>query len=230
MRVLIINPNTTAAMTATIVDAMAPHFPAGTDILAETAPFGPPVIASRAGFAIAAHAVLEAYAPYHGRVDAAVIACFGDPGLAALRALSGIPVTGLLAASLQAVSGSRFGIVTAGAAWKDMLCEQIALSGGKDDCAGIEILSGNGLDVRNDPDGALVQISAAAKRLQAQGAEKVILGGAAMAGLAERLDFAAVDCLQAGAEAVFATGAMPRETQPPGSKGLAAALQSLLDG
>lgn len=50
-----------------------------------TARFGARYVASRASAAIAAHAVLEAVAEHFGQVDAVAIACFGDPGLEAVR-------------------------------------------------------------------------------------------------------------------------------------------------
>ena len=63
-----------------------------------------------------------------GRKDAVVLACFGDPGLAALKEIAKVPVVGMADASiLQACAmGNRFSIVTGGERWKSMLEEFVA--------------------------------------------------------------------------------------------------------
>lgn len=58
-----------------------------------------------------------------------VLACFGDPGLAALKEVSPVPVVGMADASiLQACAGigNRFSIVTGGRRWQSMLEEFVA--------------------------------------------------------------------------------------------------------
>ena len=90
--------------------------------------FGPRYIASRVGYAIAGHAAVDAFANDKGRKDAVVLACFGDPGLAALKEISPVPVVGMADASvLQACAlGGRFSIVTGGERWQSMLEEFVA--------------------------------------------------------------------------------------------------------
>ena len=131
MRLLLINPNTTAAITDKVV-AMAHTVAApSTELVAVTGRFGAAYVASRAAYAIAAHAALDAWAETPGPFDAVVLACFGDPGLDALRELSPVPVVGMAEASiLQAcVLGNRFSIVTGGVRWKPMLEEFVASHG-----------------------------------------------------------------------------------------------------
>ena len=53
-----------------------------------TGAFGPRYIASRVGYAIAGHAAVDAFANDTGPKDAVVLACFGDPGLAALKEIA----------------------------------------------------------------------------------------------------------------------------------------------
>ena len=77
--------------------------------------------------AIAGHATLDAYAEHGADADAVLLACFGDPGLWALREGSAAPVTGLAEASfLQARRHGGFAVVTGGAKWKPML-QRLAL-------------------------------------------------------------------------------------------------------
>ena len=60
-----------------------------------------------------------------------MLACFGDPGLAALKEVSTVPVVGMADASiLQACAiGKRFSIVTGGERWKPMLEEFVGEPG-----------------------------------------------------------------------------------------------------
>jgi allantoin racemase len=74
---------------------------------------GSPYIENRAEATIAAHAVLDALADHVRGCDAAIIAAFGDPGLAAARELLDLPVVGISeAAFLFAWTlGRRYSIV-----------------------------------------------------------------------------------------------------------------------
>ena len=103
----------------------------GHHLRAVTGAFGPRYIASRVGYAIAGHAAVDAFANDRGRKDAVVLACFGDPGLAALKEIAKVPVVGMADASiLQACAmGNRFSIVTGGERWKSMLEEFVASHG-----------------------------------------------------------------------------------------------------
>ncbi len=115
MKIAVINPNTTASMTATIADAARRVAHAGTEILAITSSMGPVSIEGYYDevFAVPGLLVEIAKAEREG-ADAIVIACFDDTGLDAARALAGIPVIGICEAALSATSfiAQRFSIVT----------------------------------------------------------------------------------------------------------------------
>ena len=115
MKIAVINPNTTASMTATIADAARRVAHAGTEILAITSSMGPVSIEGYYDevFAIPGLLVEIAKAEREG-ADAIVIACFDDTGLDAARALAGIPVIGICEAALSATSfiAQRFSVVT----------------------------------------------------------------------------------------------------------------------
>jgi Asp/Glu/hydantoin racemase len=189
MRLLLINPNTTAAITDRVV-AMAHRIAApGTELVAVTGRFGAAYVASRAAYAIAAHAALDAWAEAPGPFDAVVLACFGDPGLDALRELSPVPVAGMAEASIHAACqfGGRFGIVTGGERWAPMLHEFVATRGLADRLACVHTVAPTGADIARDPDGSLAVLATACARAVDGGADSVILGGAGLAGLAAHL-------------------------------------------
>jgi allantoin racemase len=90
LRILVINPNTTAAMTATIEACAAAAASQGTTVTAVTPAMGPVSIESHYDEALAVPGLLAeiARAEEEGSADGYVIACFGDPGLDAARELA----------------------------------------------------------------------------------------------------------------------------------------------
>lgn len=115
MRILIVNPNTTASMTATIADSAARVANAGTDITAATSSMGPVSIEGYYDEAFAVPGLLlEIAKGEKAGAQAAIIACFDDTGLDAARALANIPVIGICEAALATTSfiAQRFTIVT----------------------------------------------------------------------------------------------------------------------
>jgi allantoin racemase len=190
MRLLLINPNTSAEITDIIVSAARAVAAPGTDIMGATGRFGAHYIVSRAGAAIAAHATLDAYAEHVDNHDVVGLSCFGDPGLSGLRELATQPVIGMAeAACLEAAEGGRrFAIVTGGERWAEMLEEFVAALGLADQLAIVTTLAPTGGDIARDPDSALDMLSAAAQSCVDQhGADVVVLGGAGLAGLSSRI-------------------------------------------
>jgi Asp/Glu/hydantoin racemase len=113
MKLLLINPNITAAMTASMAEEARRSASPGTEIVTATATFGTQYVANRVEAAIAAHAVLDALAHHAAGCDAAIISAFGDPGLAAAREFADIPVVGIeeSAILLAWTLGRRYSIV-----------------------------------------------------------------------------------------------------------------------
>lgn len=189
MRLLLINPNTSADMTERIAAEARRHCVAGTDIVPVTAAFGCEVIASRASYAIAAHAALDAYAKHAVGIDAVVLACFGDPGLQALREIASVPVIGLLESAVADAARSHraFAIVTSGRAWVPMLEEQVRLSTYAAGFRGVFAIDATGLAVSRDHASALPQLQRAVDSAVSADSQAIVLGGSSMAGLGSRL-------------------------------------------
>jgi len=189
MRLLFINGNTSVSITELILREARQAARPGTEVLGVTARFGARYIASRAAYAVAGHAVLDAYAEHGAGVDAAVIACFGDPGLAAMREVASVPVTGMAEAACRqaAEAHGRFAIVTGGAAWPAMLREFVAGLGLADRLASVRAVAATGAQIAADQQGARQSLVAACREAAADGARAVILGGAGLAGIAGRI-------------------------------------------
>lgn len=113
MKLLLVNPNTSTAMTAGIAAAARAVAAPGTEVIAVQPSFGPLSIEGHFDEAVAAAGVAEQmrHAPAH---DAAVIACFGDPGLDAAREATSAPVLGIAEAAFHAASflATGFSVVT----------------------------------------------------------------------------------------------------------------------
>ncbi len=244
MRILLINPNTMSGMTDLVVRVIAPHLPPEVELVAVTGRFGAQYIASRAAGAIASHAALDAFAEHGEDCDAVYLACFGDPGLFALKELAGVPVVGMAEASCHAAAAlaGRFSIVTGGERWGPILHEFVAMLGLGDRLAAVETVAPNGAAIAADPDGAIALLADAC-RLTAErdGAGAVILGGAGLAGLAARVQphvgIPVLCSVEAGARAVLTALRQPPAKPaagdlafPPavGSTGLSERLASLL--
>jgi Asp/Glu/hydantoin racemase len=239
MRLLVINPNTTEAMTDKVVDAARAAMP-GVAITAATGRFGPAYIASRASFAVAGHAALDAFAEHAGNCDAVLLACFGDPGLEALREVSPVPVISLIDASCAEAgrNGRRFAIVTGGERWGPMLTEMIAARGLSAQLAAIRTVAPTGGQIARDPEGSAALLADACRSVAREhGAEAVILGGAGLIGLAQMiqplLDIEVICSNGAGFRAVAETlsahpSRLEARTDAVPSIGLSPALGALL--
>lgn len=221
MRLLLINPNTTPSVTDLVAQRARAIAGPDVEIVAATGRFGARYISSRAAAAVAGHAALDALAEHGTGCDAVCLACFGDPGLLALKELSPVPVVGMAEASCHAAAmlGRRFSIVTGGALWGPMLTEFVAALGLSERCAGVRTVAPTGGEIARDPEAALDGLAGACREAAGEGADVVILGGAALAGLAERIaDRVPVPVICSTRAAVEATLAVARLKLPPGPR------------
>lgn len=187
MKLLLINPNTTAPMTDKVLSVARQVVSPGTTLVGATGRFGAAYVATRSSYAIAAHAALDAWAEHaDGDFDAVLLACFGDPGLDGLRELCTVPVVGMADASIQLAAslGRKFGIVTGGERWGPMLHEFVASRGLSEKLASVQTVAPTGGDIARDPEGSMALLARACKAAADDGADTVILGGAGLAGLA----------------------------------------------
>lgn len=113
MRLLLLNPNTSTALTEHLAEQATLAAAPGVAVRAVTAARGFPYISNRSEAQIAGGIVLETLAREANCADVAIIAAFGDPGLRAARDLFAMPVIGIAEAAVLSSSmfGRRFGIV-----------------------------------------------------------------------------------------------------------------------
>lgn len=190
---LIVNPNTSAEVTARLLAQARAQAPAGWTVQGVQARFGARYISGEAAAAVAAHAALDAlahHAALHGEPDAVLLGCFGDPGLFALRACTRAPVLGLAEAAMRAAGRQgRYAVVTGGAAWVPML-ERLARALQLDhDLCGVHTVPRSGGELAADHDGALRLLRRACEEALVRWPEAraLLLGGAGLAGMAAPL-------------------------------------------
>lgn len=189
MQLLLVNSNSTAAVTDRMVEAAhtvaSPH----TTVTGITAS-GSAVVRSHFEFAEAAVQTVLALrqnAPGH---DAAVIGCFGDPGLKAARQELDIPVIGLAeAAMLMAHTlGGRYSVITFGQHNGINIADLACSYGLHPRLASVRIANVSYSAILVDPSQALDACAEAGKQALIQdGADVLILGGGPVAGMAPQV-------------------------------------------
>jgi len=114
-RILVINPNSTDAVTRAIDDAMAQlRFPGGPDIKCVTLREGPPAVESQRDADAVILPLCRVIREAEAEFAAFVIACFSDPGLFSAREATSKPVLGIAECGILTAltMGHRFGVIS----------------------------------------------------------------------------------------------------------------------
>ena len=176
---------------------------------------GPAYVSTPADVVLASEKVVETIALAAGddEPDGCIIACFGEPGLLEARRRFHFPIVGMAEASMLTAMqlGGNFAMVTLGEHWPAMLHDLVKVYGVQDRCIGIDLIEGTPFDLMANPQRAAESVSAAAKKC---GSQIVIIGGAALTGLASAIGplpgIELIDCLQASISQIIALTAYRR--------------------
>lgn len=194
------------------------------DIEPMTIALAPQFVSNRTEAVKAATAILDAVNarfthPNSPQPDAVMLACFGEPGLWALRDSIQVPVTGMVEASVAAAMqlGRRIAILTSGRDWPPQIEDLLRIYGQSSRVVRVTAL----------PDSALSEdhaiwhpalIEAVAHDAALGGAEVLILGGGPLTGRAEKLtpspEILLVDAFDA---TLWQTLALAQMAKPTGS-------------
>ena len=191
MKIRVINPNTTAAMTATIARAAVACAAPGTSIDAVTSPTGPVSIEGYYDEALCLPGLLmEIRAGEAAGADAHVIACFDDTGLDAARQIASAPVIGIGEAAYHAATliAHKFTVVTTHERSVPALEANILKYGFDRRCARVRAAEVPVLALEDEQSDARARIDDEISRaLREDRAEAIVLGCAGMAKLARDL-------------------------------------------
>lgn len=193
MRLLVINPNTTAHMTQSIGAAARQAASSGTDVTAINPDTGPASIQGPEDGEAALpglFATFEREVLSGNRYDAVIIACFDDTGLWELRTRSPVPVVGIGEAGYHAgmLFGPKFSVVTTLAVSVPVLEENLQRYGIAGRCSRVRASGVPVLETDSGSGNSEAQIQAeVGAAFEQDGVASVVLGCAGMAGLAERM-------------------------------------------
>lgn len=206
-RILLVNPNSNPAVTAGMAEAVAPLALPGGPVMETmtlaTGPFGVETQADVESVTLPLREIVLA----RGDVDAFVIACFSDPGLAVCREATKRPVLGIRECAVTAalMQGDRFGVVALGPASIRRQSRAFREMGVESRWAGSAPLHLS-VAAAEAPE-AYPRVREVAAALVERGAETILLGCAGMARhrapLAAELGVPVVDPVQAAAAAAL---------------------------
>lgn len=190
MRLLLVNPNISDSVSDLIRAEARRSAAPGTEVEVATAPFGVAYIETRFEAMVGAYAAAQVAAEHLGRCDAVVVAAFGDPGLAALREVLPVPVTGMTEAALASAHllGHRISIIAISQRIQAWYREVVESYGFGSRLASIRALDRPISAIGGVQEEHAQALKALAERAVAEdGAEVIILAGAPLAGLARSL-------------------------------------------
>lgn len=187
IRLALVNPNTNAATTLAMREIAREAAP-GVAMEGFTARFGVPLITDEAALAEAGRAVLD-LAPDLAGHDGVIVAAFGDPALAELRARLSVPVTGIAEAGMAAaVTADRpFAVVTTTPRLVDAIARAAEAYGHGRRFLGTFLTPGDPQRTMADPDALVAALGEACGRAGAAGAAAIVIGGGPLATAARAL-------------------------------------------
>src|SRR6476660_5433578 len=186
-KILIVNPNTTASMTATIATAAQAVAASGTEIVAVTSSMGPASIEGFYDEAFAVPGLIEALLKTPD-ADVGIVACFDDTGLDAARTAARFPVVGICEAALVTAGqiAKRIAIVTT-LPRSIVPLQELVRRYGFAERADVTACDVAVLDIDKPGSGAEAKLEGEIARALDKGAEAIVLGCAGMADLAAKL-------------------------------------------
>jgi allantoin racemase len=191
MRILVINPNTTASMTEKIGKAAREVAGADTEIVARNPITGPASIQGpEDGEAALPGLFTEIEKANDEDFDAIIIACFDDTGLYQARQRTLRPVIGIGEAGYHAATliAGRFSVVTTLSVSIPVIEDNIVTYGFKTRCARVRASEVPVLELERPGSDACRTISLEiASALSNDGSDAIVLGCAGMADLANEL-------------------------------------------
>jgi allantoin racemase len=225
VRLNIVNPNTSAAMTQIIAESAGRVARPGTAIRTVQSEFGPASIEGPYDDAFAVPGLLARIAEGEREgADAHVIACFDDTGLDAARAIAGAPVVGIGEAAFHMASliAHRFVVVTTLARSIPVIETNLLRYGLERRCARVRAADIPVLELNEPGSNARRQIGAEIEAaLREDAAEAIVLGCAGMAdsagALAAEFDVPVVDGVAAAVALAEALAALRLMTAKRGA-------------
>lgn len=184
MNLLVLNPNTSEAMTEDIRRTVERVRSAETSVTVTAPDFGPEALESFYDYTLSGFGICRLLEKEKDSYDGILIACYGDPGLYAAKELCSCPVLGIAETSMamSLLMGSRFSILTASEKAVPMMENMVFQYGLQDRLAGIFSINMSVIDAESDQNKTVQRLIETGKKAVSKGAEVLILGCAGMTG------------------------------------------------
>ncbi|CAL78582.1 conserved hypothetical protein; putative hydantoin racemase or nodulation protein nolU [Bradyrhizobium sp. ORS 278] len=189
-RILLINPNSSAATTAMMVSIAAECCAGRAEAIGATASRAPAMIVDPEALAASAAEVVEIARGHRDVCDGIIIAAFGDPGAAEIGAWGRLPVIGIGEAAMReaAKAGRRFGVATVTPALVASIASLADRLGLSPQFTGTRLAPGEPAALAADPSRLAAALAEATHAcLVKDGADAVIIGGGPLAQAADQL-------------------------------------------
>jgi allantoin racemase len=216
--ILVVNPNTSEEMTAAIDRVGQAAAGSQARVVTLSSQQGPYTIEGALDAALGVAGMLEVVALYSEPFDALVVACFGDPGVDALRLVVRVPVLGIGAASFTqaAFVSQRFAIVTPSIGTPQRYAAVAAAMGLTQQFLGTYQTQLSVADFESDDPHVIDTLSLHAQQAVKDGAECLLFGCAGIADqITEIEDRAGVLCIASAAAGVTQALACLRHRRMP---------------
>jgi len=192
MKILVLNPNTSEAVTSRVAGVIQRIARPETQVQVMQLPHGPETLESYYDESLASPYILEVIQDANRQgFDAVVLAAFCDPVLEAVKEISAIPVYGLeeTTFSVALLLGNRFGILTEKKHKEAVKAQHVRKHGLESRFASVRALNMGVAEIATDPARAKeVGIAVGRRMIEEDGAEVIIMGCASMAGYSEDLE------------------------------------------
>lgn len=190
MKLLIINPNTSEAMTEDIRRTILMVKNKEIDIEVIHSDFGAESLESFYDYTLASFGMIRCLKKHVKDYDGILIACFGDPGLYAIEEISDCPVVGIAEASMGIANllGAKFSILADSEKASPMMDYLVAGYGMQARSAGTVAINMSVLDVEQNKEEAIEKLVNAGRIAKNRGAEVLILGCAGMTRISESVE------------------------------------------
>ena len=201
--ILVINANTSASMTREIDEAANKAASRGTTIMTVPSKRGPRTILGPVDSALSIPGMLEAAKEHAGQFQAIISACFGDPGLEALKWAFGVPVVGIRESAFHIASfiGNQISVIIPVKGAEKRIRQFARQTGLEDKLLSVVYAGVTVPELEACSPGVEEHVYAAGKEAVDHGADVLIFGCAGMGGtlykIAPRFEVPCIDPVQA---------------------------------
>lgn len=189
-KILVINPNTSLEMTEDIKKTISKIKSPNIEVDVLNPDFGPNTLESYYDYSLASFGSLRLMESVEKNYDGILIACFGDPGLYAMKEKMNSVVLGIAESSIMLANllGQKFAILAALNKAVSLMTDMVQQYGMNNRCATIEALNLSVEEVEKNKEESIRKLILVGEKAISKGADVLILGCAGMTGMKDEIE------------------------------------------